>query len=170
VRILKAQYVVLETFVSDELKLSQTKASGNAAATAYILYDPTAPHWSKVRDAMGTAPCTVQAPNLGHRKMCIDAMMAAAGKPLTEALDAADKFDIAMSRENPPAKDRLSAQLETLQKIARGEQVTEGHLKAVWESAMRYIALFQSAGEAVSTENKKKITDAWAAFEKALKE
>lgn len=166
---MKEQFILLETFIDDEIKHEKTKAAGNAAAMALILYDPEAPHWAKIREAMSAGSCSRGEPDRGQKKTCIDSLLAAASKPLAEALDAADKFDVVLGRELPAKNERLSDQVETLRKIARGEQVTDDHLKAVWAAAMRYIALFQTIGDAASSDNQKKITDALAAFEKAIK-
>jgi hypothetical protein len=169
VAVMKSQFDALDRFLTKEIELERTKAAGTAAATALILYDPRGAHWTKINQVLSSGDCDGNDSDLGRRKVCMDALLAAANKPLADALDAADKFDAALTKEMPAEKGRLGAQVTTLQKIARGEQVSDDHMKAVFSAAMRYIALFQSVGDATSDANRKKIIDAWTAFEKALK-
>lgn len=171
VAIMKKQFLALEYYVEVELTREQTKAAGVAAAAALTLYDFRAAHWTKMNAVASSATCSgmaTEAPYSLRRKACMDGLLEPAAKPLTVALDAADKFDGVMAKRLPKQEDRLSAKVEILRKIALGQQATEDELKGLWATALRYIALFQSVGEATSDANQKKVVDSWNTLKKAL--
>ena len=97
---------------------------------------------------------------------CMTRALDAVSAPLQAALDAADAFDTAVEMKVP--EERLSKQVDTLRDIALGKQPPEKQVKALVEATSRYLALFRTARETVSDENKKKIKDALKALDGAL--
>jgi hypothetical protein len=166
----KEQLEAIEVFLQDEFKLQQQRTAGAAVTALLTLYEPTAQHW---RDATAIAQgtsCARRAESLTslNRKACLDGILKALNKPLTDAVTTADAFDVALAKQLPDDEQRLSKQLDTLHQIAIGQAPSEDKLKALWATTLRYVALFQTINDAASDANKKKISDAWDAFQNAL--
>ena len=85
---------------------------------------------------------------------------------LAHVLDAADKLDAALDKTLP--KEKLSAQIDTVAKIARGEAPDEAQMTALWGALTRYLALYNTVKDVGSDANKKKVNDALDALKKAL--
>ena len=172
---LKLQLEKTEAYLVNEFQLAQIRTAGEAAASVNSLLDPRGAHWKVVQTNLGTTDCRTGTASLRTNKaspigvQCLHAAREQISKQLVKALDDADAFDLAMERQLPNAPDRLSAQVSTLSDIATGKQAPEEKVRALWAAGLRYVALYQTVETAGSTENRKKIQDAWAAFQKSLK-
>ena len=155
--------------------MAQRKTAGNAASAAATLFEPNAAHWAKIKGVAATPRCRSALAMLVTKKTdpigvaCLNEAMAAASEPLNNALTGADAFDKALERQLPASGNRLSQQMDTLRAVALGQQPADQQLQALWAATLRYATLFQTAEEAVSPENRKKITDAFSKLAEALK-
>lgn len=163
-----------EDFLQKEFQLSQVRSAGQAASAAAILFDPAAAHWTKIKQIAGTAKCRSAIVRLKSDRTepagvtCLNDALAAASGPLEQALNSADAFDAAMGQQLPKDSDRLSVQVDTLRDIALGKQPNEAKVEALWAATLRYAALFQTAKDAASAANQKKIDDAISALLKTM--
>lgn len=65
-------------------------------------------------------------------------------------------------------ESKLSEQIDTVAKIARGEAPTEDQAKALWAALTRYATLYGTVKDVGSDANKKKLKDGLDALKKAL--
>ena len=166
----------VERFLENEFSFAQQRAAGEAVAQYIAFRDPDAAHWKAAMAAANAPGC--QAAIRGIKQppgwdppaekgiTCLTKVYDALNPAISKVLDAGDKVDASLDKTLP--KDKLSDQIGTVAKIANGKAPSDAEAKALWGALTRYASLYNSAKDAGSEANQKKIKDAAEAFAKAL--
>ncbi len=173
VKAMKDDLEHVEDFLSKEFSLAQRRAAGEAVSQYAAFNDQNAQHWKNAMAAANATGCQegIRAlPKGGPQRnvgiVCLGKVYEALTPALDHVLDAADKLDLALDKTLP--KERLSAQIDAVAKIARGEAPDEAQMKALWGALTRYLALYNTVKDVGSDANKKKVNDALDTLKKAL--
>lgn len=173
VEALKRDLKSTEDFIDREFKLARTKTAGLAVVAQAHLFDFGSAHWKQVVSDAASCKQALRARSTNKTHLagvrCLDKVFSTLSPAVNEALDAADKFDESLAKQLPPTEKRLSAQVETVAAIARGEIPDDDRTKALWAAVVRYATLYNTVKDVGSDDNRKKLDDALKAFREALK-
>lgn len=163
----------VEGFLSKEFDLAQRRAAGEAVVQYIAFKNPSGEHWKKAIAAANESGCASAIKQLNQPPAdnevgitCLNKVFEALVPAMSKTLDAADKLDAELDKTLP--KDKLSDQIDTVAKIARGEAPTEVQAKALWGALTRYASLYGTVKDVGSDANKKKIKDGLDALKKAM--